>query len=412
MNSAIEVVNLGKQYRLGKLGSETFRDEFQNAWKRLLRLAARTEVANQRGHTEIEKAIWALKNVSFSVERGKVIGVVGLNGAGKSTLLKLLSRITEPTEGEITIRGRLASLLEVGTGFHPELSGRENIFLNGAILGMQKSEVAEKFERIVNFAEVGRFIDTPVKRYSSGMYVRLAFSVAAHLEPEIMIVDEVLAVGDFAFQAKCIGRMRTLTESGKTIILVSHNLYTLQTLCETGILLAAGRLVMKDSMQRVIAEYRRMSQSDNTHKFRTETQRREAEISVNDIILNGSRSQLIECEGRCDLKLECGFEVRRQCTLNFGISIKSSEGVYITGLSTFVEIAPRCYTPGRHRAGVVMRGVNLCTGSYRLAFAIMNADGIAIHYADDSVGQLMVVRVFEFDGVVGMSHEWVRMGSD
>src|SRR6185295_2097393 len=191
----------------------------------------------QAGQTSEE--FWALKDVSFEIRRGEVLGIIGRNGAGKSTMLKILSRITEPTSGRIGIRGRVASLLEVGTGFHPELTGRENIFLNGAILGMSRAEITAKFDEIVAFAEVERFLDTPVKRYSSGMYVRLAFAVAAHLEPEILIVDEVLAVGDAQFQKKCLGKMGEVSRTGRTILFVSHNLTAIRTLCQRCILLTA-----------------------------------------------------------------------------------------------------------------------------------------------------------------------------
>ena len=187
---------------------------------------------------ELEE-LWALKDVSFEIKRGEVTGVIGRNGAGKSTLLKILSRITEPTEGRVTIKGRVASLLEVGTGFHPELTGRENIFLNGAILGMTKREIKAKFDEIVAFAEVEKFLDTPVKRYSSGMYVRLAFAVAAHLEPEILIVDEVLAVGDAQFQKKCLGKMQDVSQDGRTVLIVSHNMAMIRSLCSRAIVLSA-----------------------------------------------------------------------------------------------------------------------------------------------------------------------------
>src|SRR5262249_22137041 len=190
------------------------------------------------------ESFWALRGVSFSVADGEVVGVVGRNGAGKSTLLKLLSRITAPTEGRIRLRGRVASLLEVGTGFHPELTGRENVFLNGAILGMTRAEITRKFDEIVAFAEVERFLDTPVKRYSSGMYVRLAFAVAAHLDPEILLVDEVLAVGDAAFQRKCLGRMSDVARGGRTVLFVSHNLGAVRSLCSRSLYLRSGSLAM------------------------------------------------------------------------------------------------------------------------------------------------------------------------
>src|SRR5204862_2694696 len=189
--------------------------------------------------------VWALRDVSFEVKRGEVVGIIGRNGAGKSTLLKILSRITEPTEGKVTLRGRVASLLEVGTGFHPELTGRENIYLNGAILGMSRGEIRAKFDEIVAFAETEKFLDTPVKRYSSGMYVRLAFAVAAHLEPEILVIDEVLAVGDAEFQKKCLGKMREVARGlGRTVLFVSHNMGAVRSLCETGLLLSEGKIAV------------------------------------------------------------------------------------------------------------------------------------------------------------------------
>jgi lipopolysaccharide transport system ATP-binding protein len=199
---------------------------------------------------------WALRDVSFDVKQGEVVGIIGRNGAGKSTLLKVLSRITDPTEGEVRIRGRVASLLEVGTGFHPELTGRENIYLNGSILGMSKAEIKRKFDEIVAFAEVEKFLDTPVKRFSSGMYVRLAFAVAAHLEPEILIVDEVLAVGDTQFQEKCLGKMRDISRGdGRTVLFVSHNLATVKSLCSSGVLLKNGRVVYRGTTSDAIQEY-------------------------------------------------------------------------------------------------------------------------------------------------------------
>ncbi|MCB9169460.1 MAG: ABC transporter ATP-binding protein [Flavobacteriales bacterium] len=206
------------------------------------------------------REFWALKDLSFTIDEGDRVGIVGRNGAGKSTLLKVLSRIVDPTEGRAEIRGRLASLLEVGTGFHPELSGRENIYLNGAILGMSRFEITAKFDEIVDFAEVERFLDTPVKRYSSGMYVRLAFAVAAHLEPEILVVDEVLAVGDAEFQRKCIGKMKEVSSGGRTVLFVSHNMAAIQNLCTSAMYLSHGRLVMKGATHEVVSEYLRSAE--------------------------------------------------------------------------------------------------------------------------------------------------------
>ena len=210
------------------------------------------------------ETFWALNDVSFDIQKGDVVGIIGRNGAGKSTLLKILSRITEPTKGRIDLYGRVGSLLEVGTGFHPELTGRENIFLNGAILGMKKSEIARQFDAIVDFAEVAQFLDTPVKRYSSGMYVRLAFAVAAHLNPEILIVDEVLAVGDAQFQRKCLGKMQDVADSGRTVLFVSHNMATVRNLCTSGILLGNGTVKFKGSPENSIGHYLAQGESENT----------------------------------------------------------------------------------------------------------------------------------------------------
>jgi lipopolysaccharide transport system ATP-binding protein len=249
----ISVENLGKRYRIHheqKEGYTTLRDVLARKVKGLF--SSESGIRNPKSSDE---DFWALKGVSFEVQPGEVLGIIGRNGAGKSTLLKILSRITESTEGRVTLRGRVASLLEVGTGFHPELTGRENIFLNGAILGMMRSEIRKKFDEIVAFAEVEKFLDTPVKRYSSGMYVRLAFAVAAHLEPEILILDEVLAVGDAQFQKKCIGKMEGIAREGRTILFVSHNTGTLANLCTSAMLLTKGQLTKQGSASEVIDHY-------------------------------------------------------------------------------------------------------------------------------------------------------------
>jgi lipopolysaccharide transport system ATP-binding protein len=246
---AIRAKLLGKQYRLGSAAKRTAYDAIVSA----LRAPFRLRGAQQRsGAAEM---IWALRNVTFDLYRGEVLGVIGRNGAGKSTLLKILSRITGPSEGLVDLYGRVTSLLEVGTGFHPELTGRENIFLNGAILGMRRAEIIRNFDEIVAFAEIARFLDTPVKHYSSGMYLRLAFAVAAHLDPEILIVDEVLAVGDVAFQKKCLGKMGEVAKGGRTILFVSHNLPAVLHLCSRALLLDAGNVVADGSVAEVVDRY-------------------------------------------------------------------------------------------------------------------------------------------------------------
>jgi lipopolysaccharide transport system ATP-binding protein len=255
---AVRVEGVGKEYRLGGTRERytTLRDQVNK-----LATAPLRALRGRGRRPEQEPPFWALKDVSFEVSQGEVVGIIGRNGAGKSTLLKILSRITEPTEGEADIHGRVGSLLEVGTGFHPELTGRENVYLNGAILGMRRSEIMRKFDEIVSFAQVEKFIDTPVKHYSSGMYMRLAFAVAAHLEPEILIVDEVLAVGDAEFQEKCLGKMGDLARGGRTVLFVSHNLHAIKSLCSQGILLRAGRVFFEGPASECVSKYLEMARA-------------------------------------------------------------------------------------------------------------------------------------------------------
>jgi lipopolysaccharide transport system ATP-binding protein len=250
MTIAIRVENISKKYKIGtapgKFQYGMLRDQIVEAAKAPFRLAASLlRPGSESRLSNSATYIWALKDVSFALEEGKVLGIVGRNGAGKSTLLKVLSRVTEPTAGTVSVRGRVGSLLEVGTGFHPELTGRENIYLNGAILGMKRAEIEKKFDEIVEFSEVAQFIDTPVKRYSSGMYLRLAFAVAAHLEPEILVVDEVLAVGDAEFQRKCLGKMNDVAAQGRTVLFVSHNMSAILRLTQEAIVMQKGQLVMR-----------------------------------------------------------------------------------------------------------------------------------------------------------------------
>ena len=251
----IRVSQLSKRYRLGLINRRTFRDELKYGLLRLRGKDPSRELLKVGQETGASGDFWALKDVSFEVEQGEVVGVIGGNGAGKSTLLKLLTRITEPTSGSATIRGRVGSLLEVGTGFHPELTGRENIYMNGTILGMKKREIDAKLEEIVDFSGVEKFIDTPVKRYSSGMYVRLAFAVAAHLEPEVLLIDEVLAVGDADFQKKCLGKMGEISRQGRTILFVSHNMTAINELCSRCIHLSGGLVQKIGATAEVVSEY-------------------------------------------------------------------------------------------------------------------------------------------------------------
>lgn len=275
-NSVIKVENVGKLYHLGQVGTGTLSHDINRWWQRIrgnedpyLKIGE-TNDRTKKGASEI---VWALKDISFEVKQGEVLGLIGKNGAGKSTLLKILSRVTNPTVGEIKVKGRIASLLEVGTGFHPELTGKENIYLNGAILGMSKREIRNKFDEIVDFSGVERYVDTPVKRYSSGMYVRLAFAVAAHLEPEILIVDEVLAVGDSEFQKKCLGKMKDVSGQGRTVLFVSHNMAAIETLCNRAIMIKNGKLVEDGVTKDVITSYIKDNTVINSKKLNERTDR-------------------------------------------------------------------------------------------------------------------------------------------
>ncbi len=265
--TAIRIEQMSKEYHIGGPQKTYDRLGYQvvDMLKAPFRRAGKLMRGQAGGAAELDETIWALKDVSFEIKHGEVIGIIGRNGAGKSTLLKILSRITEPTEGYADVYGRIGSLLEVGTGFHPELTGRENIFMNGAILGMTRKEIDRKFDEIVAFSEIGKFIDTPVKHYSSGMYVRLAFAVAAHLDPEILLVDEVLAVGDVAFQRKCLGKMGDVAKAGRTVLFVSHNMAVIQTLCNRGICLRSGGVVADGPIAEVVQEYLR-----DLEQFKTE----------------------------------------------------------------------------------------------------------------------------------------------
>lgn len=267
----IRVEHLGKLYRLGEVGTGTLSQDLNRVWARMRNQEdpyAKIGEANDRAGKGQSDFVWSLHDVSFTVPQGQVLGIIGPNGSGKSTLLKILSKVTTPTTGQVKLRGRVASLLEVGTGFHPELTGRENVFLNGAILGMSKAEIRSKFDEIIDFSGVERYIDTPVKRYSSGMYVRLAFAVAAFLEPEILIVDEVLAVGDAEFQRKCLGRLQEVSENdGKTVLFVSHDMNAVQNLCSQTLLLKQGQVAYFGSTSETIAQYAQARKQQATEQW-------------------------------------------------------------------------------------------------------------------------------------------------
>lgn len=306
---ALKAENISKQYRLGQVGTGTLSHDLNRFWHKVrgkedpyLKIGE----ANDRSKKGTSEYVWSLRDIDFDIQQGDAVGIIGRNGAGKSTLLKLLSKVTKPTTGNIYTNGRIASLLEVGTGFHPEMTGRENVFLNGAILGMTRKEISRKFDEIVDFSGVERYIDTPVKRYSSGMYVRLAFAVAAHLESEILIVDEVLAVGDADFQKKCLGKMGDVTKGeGRTILFVSHNMTAIKELCNTGILLSQGELAYSGNILDTIVEYQKNSdtQSKYIHEGSIETALGNENIRILEFSAQPTQGELIDIESGISVRL-------------------------------------------------------------------------------------------------------------
>jgi lipopolysaccharide transport system ATP-binding protein len=342
---------------------------------------------------ELEE-FWALKDVSFEVNEGEVLGVIGRNGAGKSTLLKILSRITEPTQGKITLRGRVASLLEVGTGFHPELSGRENIFLNGAILGMSRAEITAKFDEIVDFAEVERFLDTPVKRYSSGMYVRLAFAVAAHLEPEILIIDEVLAVGDLVFQKKCLGKMKKVANSGRTVIFVSHNMQTVKGLTDRSILLQNGCLTENGPSHEVVEKFL-SNQGPAETIYLADKNKQSDQPQITRVELKTSHPCNMHQFGK-PLKVEIEVntsEAIPNSAISFHIMTSSHQPVaHVLNLDSEM---PMLRSPGVHRLECTFPSLRLYPGHYHLKFYFGASEPRRVFDGLDQVCSFEVVQLEE-----------------
>lgn len=411
---AIRVEGIGKQYRIGEARPSfpTLRDAIAASARR----AASVLFSPMRSFRERTRPemFWALRDVSFEVKEGDVVGIIGGNGAGKSTLLKILSRITEPTEGRAEIYGRVGSLLEVGTGFHPELTGRENTFLNGAILGMSRQEIARKFDEIVAFAEVERFIDTPVKHYSSGMYLRLAFAVAAHLEPEILIVDEVLAVGDAAFQKKCLGKMGDVARHGRTVLFVSHNMGMIQALCHRALFVHKGRIVTDGPVADTIATYLRRleSQASGNLLARTERQGRGHVKLARVDVRSDEPSPATLATGRpvtfrfaldgLAPHLACSFTIYDhlgQPVTNFNSAMRSEEDAVCRGEADFlcrVEELP--LLPGRYRINVTL------TSQHGLEDYVE-----AAAYFDVTAGTLRGRPSFDMNGrgTLLFPHRWV-----
>ncbi len=373
-DTVIQVENLGKKYIIGhqqegSSGYVALRDVLSDGVKSLGQRLRHPGKPRVRPNQE---EFWALKDISFEVKRGEVVGIIGRNGAGKSTLLKILSRITEPTEGRVRLRGRVASLLEVGTGFHPELTGRENIFLNGAILGMGRVEINRKFDEIVDFAEVERFLDTPVKRYSSGMYVRLAFAVAAHLEPEILVVDEVLAVGDATFQRKCLGKMENVaSREGRTILFVSHNMAAIRNLCRRVVLVKDGLIHLDSSTEEGINEYLADDKSgDSIVVFDKEENKKNSEMFfVKGYILNDQGEIASSLDYRKSFSIVIEYEILKPIKgLRVGFGLQNSEGFYLCGSNDPDGWMRDIREPGKYSSQCMFPGRILNQGKYLVNF--------------------------------------------
>jgi lipopolysaccharide transport system ATP-binding protein len=385
----IEVEGVSKRYRLGTVGADSFLQDIRSAAGKLIKPQS----------TSDDGWFWALKDVSFNVKQGDVVGIVGKNGAGKSTLLKVLSRITSPSRGQIRVAGRIASLLEVGTGFHPDLTGRENIFLNGAILGMSRKEVAHKFDEIVAFSGVGQFIDTPVKRYSSGMYVRLAFAVAAHLEPEILVVDEVLAVGDSDFQRKCIGKMQDISrQEGRTILFVSHNMAAVRSLCNAGVFMRKGEVVLSGSIDEAIDAYARenavMMEFGAIPEGATRHQFHPGKMLIHKIQAFNQQGIAMDEFGLHEpIRFEIDLHVMHNISDGiFCLMIVNSHGeeVLYSSSRNFKQNSLLNLTPGHYRVRYNLPQ-NLMPGSYRVNLSMLDSDGYP-YESLQNIGNLVIHR--------------------
>jgi lipopolysaccharide transport system ATP-binding protein len=403
----IRVEDVSKQYRLGDIGTGSLHHDVNRWWHRIrgkedpyLKIGE----ANDRTKKGESEYVWALEDISFDVKRGEVLGIIGRNGAGKSTLLKILSKVTQPTKGNVKIKGRIASLLEVGTGFHPELSGRENIFLNGAILGMTKPEVKQKFDEIVDFAGVERYVDTPVKRYSSGMYVRLAFAVAAHLEPEILIVDEVLAVGDIEFQKKCLGKMQDVSEkAGRTVLFVSHNMVAVKNLCRQAVLLNQGRVKGTGPVEDIINLYLNdsttngMAQTfDNPESAPGNESVRIKRFAARPIL--ASPLDPVTVETPIDIEFEFWNNVTdKVINLSLVLNTITGECVFNTGTEA------RLLSKGLHKGVCHIPGNLLNDGTYMVSMMIVGERSYSIFYYENSIS----FEVNENRDVSGWHGKWI-----
>lgn len=409
---AIQVENLSKAYQIGQIGTGTISRDLERFWKMRVRgqedpflRIGETNDRSVKGDSDI---VWSLRDLNFEIGQGDAVGIIGRNGAGKSTLLKLLSRVTNPTQGAIKIKGRIASLLEVGTGFHPELTGRENIFLNGAILGMRKAEIKRKLDEIIEFSGVERYVDTPVKRYSSGMYVRLAFAVAAHLESEILIVDEVLAVGDAEFQKKCLGKMQDIsTGQGRTVLFVSHNMSAVSRLCNKGILLKNGMVHTTGPADAVIEEYLKTAVGDHCERRWEDLSKAPGcafaklrHVWLEDVTGRTTGIFDITKPVRAYFTYEVFEEGHR---FTHGMNLFSDQGTHIFSShdrdAGFLDFPASC---GMHTVSMDIPGNLLAEGSYELSFALMSYKPFEVLFHETDLVSFTVVDEIRGDSVRGI----------
>ena len=399
MSTVIQIDNLSKLYRLGTIGSGTFQNDLIRWWAKIRKLddplqkVGERNIQNKTGNSDL---IWALKDINLDVSKGDILGIIGKNGAGKSTLLKILSRITSPTTGSVKIKGRVASLLEIGTGFHPDLTGRENIYLNGAILGMLRNEIDQRLDEIIDFSGIERYIDTPVKRYSSGMYVRLAFAVGAHLNSDILIVDEVLAVGDYAFQKKCLGKLDDISTDGKTVIFVSHNMSTIQSLCSRACLIDQGQMLKVGSVKDIISiYYENTFQHESNSKLKTKNRSGNSTLQfVEYILLDNNSKSIYEVNCGAYLQIELLFEVFIDVikNLRIGIAIKDQmHGNYVTELNSYyVSNDSYKVVNGKHKFTFDINKMPLSPGKYIID--LIATSGLEVlDYLKDA-GQMIVTE--------------------
>jgi len=402
----IKIEDLSKQYRLGQVSTGTLTHDLNRMWHRIrgkedpyLRIGEE----NDRTSKGSSDYVWALRDINFEVKRGDVVGIIGKNGAGKSTLLKILSKVTQPSTGIIKTKGRIASLLEVGTGFHPDLSGRENVFLNGSILGMRKKEIEKKFDEIVAFAGVERYIDTPVKRYSSGMYVRLAFAVAAFLEPEILIVDEVLAVGDAEFQKKCLGRMKDVSSEGRTVLFVSHNMGSIKGLCNQGLMLEHGKVKDAGDIDDVIKSY--FKKEDTVQgQFIPGRLDKSEQVVVKQVIISNQHGERTESfKTGDDLIVDLTvFSEQYIKHPNVGIAIRSKAGFAMSAANTMFDGTKVPYfKEGDNHIRITFKNLPLLPQEYYLAAGMRTEDGKSFLMKTKEIGYFAIITRMKDLGIEG-----------